>query len=158
MLCSCYGSLYKYIYSYMSEYKTRSLIIKSNGIKVNKSVYMVKSGKLYDKNLNNFLLHVPNRALKDMHMLDYGTINNMYSLYSSIKVLIDFINSAANHMYRYNCQGNTLFLSINFVRTKRLKLVLEYFEAENLKKRALNLTTILLSFIKKGVEAQNISN
>ena len=57
--------------------------------KVNKSVYTVKSGQWYD-----FLLHVPNHVLKDIYMLNYGIINNMNSLYySSIEVLIDFINS-----------------------------------------------------------------
>ena len=58
---------------------------------MNNSVYVAKLGQQYDKTLNNFLLHVPNDALKDMHMLNYGTINNINSLfYSSIDVLIDF--------------------------------------------------------------------
>ena len=58
---------------------------------MNNSVYVAKLGQQYDKTLNNFLLHVPNDALKDMHMLNYGTINNINSFfYSSIDVLIDF--------------------------------------------------------------------
>ena len=41
---------------------------------VNKSVYIAKSGQLYDKTLKNFSLHVSNQALKDMYMLNYGII------------------------------------------------------------------------------------
>ena len=58
---------------------------------MNTSVYVAKLGQQYDKTLDNFLLHVPNHALKDMHMLNYGTINNANSLfYSSTDALIDF--------------------------------------------------------------------
>ena len=63
-------------------------------IKVNKSVYVAKLGQRYDKRLNNFLLHVPNHALKDMYMFNYGTTSNANSsYYSFIKMLIDLINS-----------------------------------------------------------------
>ena len=58
--------------------------------KVKKSVRIAKSGQRYDKTVNNFLLHEPNHALQDMYMLNYG-MNSSH--YSSIKVLIDFINS-----------------------------------------------------------------
>ena len=44
------------------------------------------------KTLKNFLFHLPNHALKDVYMLNYGIINNMKFFYSSIEVLIDFIN------------------------------------------------------------------
>ena len=40
-------------------------------LKVKKSVYIAKSGKWYDKALNNFLLHVSNHTLNDMYMLNY---------------------------------------------------------------------------------------
>ena len=61
--------------------------------KVAKSVYLAKLGQQYDKELNNFLLHVPNNALKNIYMLYYRTVNNTNSLYcSSIEVLI-VINS-----------------------------------------------------------------
>ena len=36
------------------------------GVKVNKPVYLAKSRQRYDKT-HNFLLHVPNHALKDMY-------------------------------------------------------------------------------------------
>ena len=40
------------------------------------------------------MLHVPNHALKDMYMSNYGNIYNANSLhYSFIEELIDFINS-----------------------------------------------------------------
>ena len=65
-------------------------------IKVNKSVYVAKLGQRYDKTLNNFLLRVPNHALKDMYMLNYGTTSNVNSsYYSFIKMLIDLINSSS---------------------------------------------------------------
>ena len=63
--------------------------------KLKRSVYIVKSRQRYDKTLNSFLLHMSNHALKDIYMirLNYGTINNTNSLYySSLEVLIDFIN------------------------------------------------------------------
>ena len=63
-------------------------------VKVNKSVYMAKSGQQYNKTPNDFSLHVSNHALKYMYKLSYGTINNTnILLYSSIEVLIDFIDS-----------------------------------------------------------------
>ena len=58
------------------------------------SVYVAKVRQRYYKTLNKFLLHVPNHALKDVHVLNYGTIRIANSLcYSSIQVLIDFIDS-----------------------------------------------------------------
>ena len=54
-------------------------------LKINKSVYIAKLGQRYDKTLDNFLLHVPNHALKDMCMLNYGIL---------YYVLIDLINCA----------------------------------------------------------------
>ena len=117
---------------------------RRRSVKVNKSVSIAKSGQRYDKTRNNLLLHVPNHALKDMYVLNYGIINNMSSLYhSSIEVLVDLFNSVITlHVFykqlhfllqdqvtysRMNFQSESLkhklILSINFVRTKRLKLV-----------------------------------
>ena len=42
--------------------------------KVNKSVYTAKSRQRHYKTLKNILLHVSKQALKDMYMLNYGTI------------------------------------------------------------------------------------
>ena len=42
-------------------------------IKVNKSVYIVKSRQRYHLKLNDILLHVINHALKDMYILNYRT-------------------------------------------------------------------------------------
>ena len=75
----------------------RSCLVTATAIiKVNKSVYIVKSRQRYDKTLN-FLQHVPNHALKDMYMLNCRTINNTNSLYYSfIKLLIDIIVTGNN--------------------------------------------------------------
>ena len=73
-----------------------SIFVLVNGkvFKVNRSVYIAKSGQQYDKTLNNFLKYVPNHVIKDMYMLNYGIMNSVNSLYHiSIEVLIDFINS-----------------------------------------------------------------
>ena len=51
-----------------------------SSIKVNKSVYIAKSRQRYHETLDNILLHVPNHALKDVYMLNYGTIKNTNSL------------------------------------------------------------------------------
>ena len=66
---------------------------------------MIKSVRRYDKKLYNSLLLMLNHALKGMYMLNYGIINNMNSLYySSIEVIIDFINSVITLLVFYNKQ------------------------------------------------------
>ena len=42
---------------------------------------LAKSSRQYYKTLNNILLHVPNHALKDVYMLNYGIIKNTNSSY-----------------------------------------------------------------------------
>ena len=80
---------------------------------MNKSVYIAKSRQPYYQTLNSILLHVPNHALKDVYMLNYGTIKSINSSYqhlffswpsvaykkacNSIEVLIGFINSRSSH-------------------------------------------------------------
>ena len=59
-------------------------------IKVNKSVYIAKSRQQCYKTLNNILLHVPNNALKDVYMLNYGTIKNRNILYDTPFFIINF--------------------------------------------------------------------
>ena len=59
-------------------------------LKVNKSVYIAKSRQWYYKTLNNILLHVPNHALKDVYMLNYGTIKNTNSSYYTGFFTINF--------------------------------------------------------------------
>ena len=66
---------------------------------------MIKSVRRYDKKLYNSLLLMLNHALKGMYMLNYGIINNTNSLYySSIEVIIDFINSVITLLVFYNKQ------------------------------------------------------
>ena len=66
---------------------------------------MIKSVRRYDKKLYNSLLLMLNHALKGMYMLNYGIINNTNSLYySSIEVIIDFINSVMTLLVFYNKQ------------------------------------------------------
>ena len=66
---------------------------------------MIKSVRRYNKTLYNFLLRMLNHALKDMYILNYGIISNMNNLYySSIEVLIDFINSVITLHVFYNKQ------------------------------------------------------
>ena len=66
---------------------------------------MIKSVRRYDKKLYNSLLLMLNHAVKGMYMLNYGIINNMNSLYySSIEVIIDFINSVITLLVFYNKQ------------------------------------------------------
>ena len=66
---------------------------------------MIKSVRRYDKKLYNSLLLMLNHALKGMYMLNYGIINNMNSLYySSMEVIIDFINSVITLLVFYNKQ------------------------------------------------------
>ena len=59
-------------------------------IKVNKSVYIAKSRQQCYKTLNNILLHVPNNTLKDVYMLNYGTIKNRNILYDTPLFIINF--------------------------------------------------------------------
>ena len=56
-----------------------------NQLKVNKSVYIAKSKQQYHKRLNKILLHVSNHALKDMYMLNYGTVKKktLYIIFPS---------------------------------------------------------------------------
>ena len=66
---------------------------------------MIKSVRRHNKTLYNFLLRMLNHALKGMYMLNYGIISNMNNLYySSIEVLIDFINSVITLHVFYNKQ------------------------------------------------------
>ena len=59
-------------------------------IKVNESVYIAKSRQQCYKTLNNILLHVPNNTLKDVYMLNYGTIKNRNILYDTPLFIINF--------------------------------------------------------------------
>ena len=60
--------------------------------------YTAKSRQPYHL-IFNILLHVSNHALKDMYILNYGTFLKSF-FYSSIQVLIDFINSViAIHVF-----------------------------------------------------------
>ena len=60
-----------------------SILVLVNGkvFKVNRSVYIAKSGQQYDKTLNNFLKYVPNHVIKDMYMLNYRIMHSINSLY-----------------------------------------------------------------------------
>ena len=49
-------------------------------LKLNKSVYIVKSGQRYYLKLNDILLHVSNHALKDMYILNYETFLKIVSI------------------------------------------------------------------------------
>ena len=49
-------------------------MFSSSNVKVNKSVYRAKLRQWYYKTLKNIFLHMPNHALKDIHMLNYGTM------------------------------------------------------------------------------------
>ena len=59
-------------------------------VKVNKSIYIAKSRQQYYKTLNNILLNVPNHALKDLYMLNYGIIKNTNSSYYTRFFVINF--------------------------------------------------------------------
>ena len=60
---------------------------------MDKSIYVAKSRWPHNITLNNFLSDVPNHALKDLHMLNRGTIYNMNSsYYNTIEGLIHLIN------------------------------------------------------------------
>ena len=90
--------IYEYRWQY-ENYVELSLNVEFKNGEGRNDVYtevnvIAKSGQRYDKTLNKFLLHVSDHASKDMYMLNYGIISNMNSLYySSVDVLIDFINS-----------------------------------------------------------------
>ena len=58
---------------------------------MNKSLYIAKSRQQYYKTLNNILLHVPNHALKDVYMLNYGTIKNANSSYNVLGIIQAFL-------------------------------------------------------------------
>ena len=55
--------------------------IQNHSIKVNMSVYIAKSRQRFDVTLNNFLLHVPNHALKGLYMLNDETKYNINTSY-----------------------------------------------------------------------------
>ena len=104
-LCACtimtyYGLYYERI---NSKFFSRALLKKKDenakcldfqfhNLKVNKSAYIAKSRKRYHKTLNNILLLVPNLALKDVGLLNYGIIKNTnsshYTPFFAIKFFI----------------------------------------------------------------------
>ena len=55
-----------------------------------KSVCIAKWRQRYYKTLNNILLHVPNHALEDVYMLNYGIITNTNSSYYTSFFVIKF--------------------------------------------------------------------
>ena len=64
-------------------------------IKVNKSVYIAKSRQQCYKTLNNILLHVPNNTLKDVYMLNYGTIGTFCMIHPFLSLtFLSFIFSS----------------------------------------------------------------
>ena len=71
-------------------------------LKVNKSVYIAKSRQRYYKTFKNILLLVPNHALKDVYMLNYGIIKNTNSSYYTrffvIKFFYHIISSKQTHL------------------------------------------------------------
>ena len=71
-------------------WKSQKNDMKLRKIKVNKSVYIAKWRQRYYKTLNNIFLHVPNHALKDVYMLNYGTIKNTNSSYYIGFFIINF--------------------------------------------------------------------
>ena len=73
--------------------KHRFLDICRCVFKVNKSVHIAKSRQRYHKTFNNILLRVSNRTLKDVYMLNYGTIENTNSLhYTRFFFIIIFLS------------------------------------------------------------------
>ena len=81
-------------------------------LKMNKSVYTAKLWQRYHKILKNILLQLPNHDLKDVYMLNYGTMKNTNSLYYTRFFII--INN---------------FLSYDLIKTDRLDFLhisLEY--------------------------------
>ena len=71
-------------------------------LKVNKSVYIAKSRQRHYKTLNKILLHVPNHALKDVYMLNYGTIKSInilcYTRFFIINFFYHIISSKHTHL------------------------------------------------------------
>ena len=68
--CFCWIDIFiRWFEDYQLPYQFVRLLL----LKVNKSVYILKSRQRYHSTLNNILLHVSNHALKDMDMLNYGT-------------------------------------------------------------------------------------
>ena len=68
------------------------MIIKIAVLKVNKSVYIPKSRQRHVITHNNFLLHVPNHALKDfLCLINHGTSSRseiLHNFAKNIKQLI----------------------------------------------------------------------
>ena len=58
--------------------------------KKNKPVDIGESRQRYHKKLSNMLLHVPNHALKDMYILNYGTFQ---------KIVFIIVPSRCNRLY-----------------------------------------------------------
>ena len=73
-------------------WKSQKNDMKFRKIKVNKSVHIAKWRQRYYKTLNNIFLDVPNHALKDVYMLNYGTIKNTKSSYYTGFFIINFFN------------------------------------------------------------------
>ena len=73
-------------------WKSQKNDMKFRKIKVNKSVHIAKWRQRYYKTLNNIFLYVPNHALKDVYMLNYGTIKNTNSSYYTGFFIINFFN------------------------------------------------------------------
>ena len=85
-------------------YENFEKTVKFLAFKVNKSVYIAKSRQRYYQILNNISLHVPNHALKDVYMLNNGTIkstnSSCYTLFL-ITIIIFFshiISSKHTHL------------------------------------------------------------
>ena len=75
-------------------YENFEKTVKFLAFKVNKSVYIAKSQQRYYQILNNISLHVPNHALKDVYMLNNGTIkstnSSCYTLFLITIIIIFF--------------------------------------------------------------------
>ena len=101
-----YGLLYERInsrfFSRALDENAKCLDFQFHNLKVNKSVYIAKSRQQYYKTLSNILLLVPNHALKDVCMLNYGIIKNTNSSYYTrffvIKVFYHIITSKQAHL------------------------------------------------------------
>ena len=63
-------------------------------------VYIAKSRQRYYKTLNNIMLHVPNHALKDMYMLNYGIIKirTVRIIFFVIKFFYHIISPKQTHL------------------------------------------------------------
>ena len=60
---------------------------------MNKSINIAKSRQRYYKTLNNILLNVPNHALKDVYMLNYGIKKNTSTSYYTRFFVFKFLLS-----------------------------------------------------------------